>query len=232
MQTTSRVRRITVGVFVAFVAVVTALHLPPFRRWFASVAGCPFPSGRPEITATEAEALRVATFAMPGAAPVEACAQMPAFGFRFGASTRAEVVAWAAQNGQRCESDRSGASLRCVDASGAVLPEPLAGAPHGQLGFGFDAAERLVSVQLVARDTDRARAEGWARDAEARLARCEADGGPRITRSGDALERELAQRRAVLARPDFRGDVTATRVGGAIVVVQSFQTLPPGDAAL
>jgi hypothetical protein len=199
---------------VGLVALIGVLHMPIFRSTLMSLAGCPFPTSGRTLSATEAEALRVKTFAPHSNDLAHA---MPALGFALGTDDRAHIARWAQKAGVTCTPDKHGASLRCTDVPASALS--LASASRGLLGLGFDTQDRLVSVQFSLNEPAREAALQLARQAEQDMARAST---PKLVRDG-SLAGPLSQRTAQVALRDYRGEVKATNMGPHINVTQSYQ---------
>jgi hypothetical protein len=204
----------------ALVGLIGLMHLPLFRPFLMSLAGCPFPSAGRLLSPEEAEELRVSMLA-PRHANARA-ESMPALGFSLGTDDRPSIAAWAQSHGIACSADAHGSGLRCADVPGSALRVPVARANRGLLSLGFDARDRLVSVQYALDTGIREHALDISQAAQHELAR--AGSGSMVHES--SLASPLAQRKVELALADFRGEVTATSFRDRYVVTQSYQSFP------
>jgi hypothetical protein len=221
----SRRARIAIGAVFGLLALLVLAHTPPGLRaigWVTGSDGCPFGGTGDELTASAAEQLRVAQLAREPGGEIAAPSR-PALGFALDRDRRGDVLAWAARHGVACRADRSGAGLRCIDVPGSALPAPLA--ITGIVAFGFDATDRLVSVQhQSASATPLELARTTARTALAKLANLGS-----VTTRGDSLEAaRFVHQRASVRFADYRADVLASNVGVRWTVVQTYQTIPRG----
>lgn len=200
--------------------------------WVTGSEGCPFGAGE-ELTAAKAEQLRAQQLAKltaqaGAAAPAPA---RPALGFHLGRDRRDDIARWAGAHRLSCQSDRSGAGLRCLDVAFAELPAALA--PHaarpgrGVISFGFSAEDRLVSVQLQsATGTAPSLLRELAAPAMAELEAL----SPGAT-GGDALDSSsFVARRARAVFTDYVAEVAATNLGKRWTLVQSYQLAGDRDA--
>jgi hypothetical protein len=144
---------------IALLGFVGFLHRPagrPLLRALAHATGGSCPLGYDHApTMAEREAGR-RRFAARHAGVLRAL-QRPALGFVLGRTTRADVLAWAAQHGLRCAAGRLGvrqADVECRDVPGAALPSPSSGVALSSLWLTFGAGDRLVAVVDVRRDAD------------------------------------------------------------------------------
>lgn len=191
--------------------------------WVTGSEGCPFGAGE-ELTAAKAEQLRVEQLAKLTAQVGATAPARPALGFRLGRDQRGDIVRWASAHGVSCQSDRSGAGLRCLDVAFADLPSALAQhsarAGRGVISFGFSSGDRLVSVQL---QSATGTAPSLLRElAVPALAELEAL-APGAT-SGDALDSSsFVARRARAVFTDYVAEVAATNLGKRWTLVQSYQ---------
>jgi hypothetical protein len=208
------VKRWAIGALVALVALTAFAHTSYGLRaiaWVTGSDGCPFGGGDAALTASASEQLRVSKLARGNArAPARA-----ALGFALDADRRADVHAWAARHGITCTADRSGAGLRCVDVPGEALPAPLP--IRGVVAFGFDAGDRLVSVQH----------QSASRTAIADVADVARTAMTGLAATGDELGApRFVHRRASIAYADYRADVLASNLGKRWSVIQTYQSIP------
>jgi hypothetical protein len=131
------------------------------------------------------------------------------------------VLAWTQRHSITCRADRSGAGLRCDHVDGAMLPSPLAGI-RGVVSFGFDTADRLVSVTFQSSSTTpKDRVLEVAGVAMTRLEQLGA------TSSGDAITAPTFVRRETRATfSDYAATVIASNVGKRWMTMQTFQSIP------
>ena len=120
------------------------LHMPFARGLLMRIGGCPMAS---EVSPAELDRVHQGALAQDrgeALAPAK-----PAFGFDLGKTTRADVIAWAAREGARCQKDR-GNEIRCdrvpASAVGTAAEGTLA-----SLSFGFNAQGRVVDMRRCAR---------------------------------------------------------------------------------
>ena len=117
----------------------------PILAWLGGkgvTGGCPL--GLDQGDPVAAEAFRVAELhKREGTAPV---AHPRALDFELGTSTKSDVQAWLAARGIQCKDERAGAVLKCLDFP-ADATSGLA--PGSDLHLQFDAAERLVALDLM-----------------------------------------------------------------------------------
>jgi hypothetical protein len=214
-------RPIAKGLTAAAVAVgiVGALHLPVLRPLLrAAAGGCPLGLDR-QLTREELDHARsVALAADRGTAPADG---RPALGFALGEATHPALLGWTLDHGLDCVDQ--GRTLRCRDVPG--LPELPA--PVDQLLLQFDAADRLVAVDVTLRSTDPDAAAAAVRALSARVAE---QAGPASSSRGEAtgafLSRgALNQAGSSFRFEDYRADVSATNLGGRFVVRATFQSV-------
>jgi hypothetical protein len=234
-MTTSKRRWVKwiIGSTVAFFALTALAHTPmglSAIAWVTGSDGCPFghDQKKPALTAAAAEDLRVQAISTAarepgsrsGLARMTAPAR-PALGFELDKMRRVDVMAWTQQHSILCRTDRSGAGMRCDQVDGALLPSPIADI-RGVLSFGFDTAERLVSVSYqTASRTPKARVLQIAGAAMASVERL----GGRST--GDALEAPTFIRREARATyADYAATVVASNAGKRWMSMQTFQSIP------
>jgi hypothetical protein len=211
-----------VGGLLALTALVGVAHTPigrPLLAWMARTAGCPFPTARREVDATEAEALRRAV--VERGRGDKAAAARPALGFSLGETTPLDVAAWAKTHGITCASDRSGAGLRCDAVRGEALPAPIGTAMTGELRVGFTPAGRLSGLQWQVRAGTLEDASWLVRKAESLLAAA----GPASERRDADLSQTFLQKRVRFAYADFVGEAVATNLGDGFLVWFDAQAL-------
>ena len=210
------------GGLMALTALAGLAHTPTGLAtiaWITGSEGCPFGGDKPPITAAQAEELRVAALAARGGATTAAPAR-PAQGFILDRDLRSDITRWASQHQLTCKGDRSGAGLRCLDVAFSDLPAALPTPVRGVVSFGFDAGDRLVSVQLQS-------ATGTPTPALQRLAGAAMSQleelGARI--NGDALDAaSFAHRRVQVGFADYHGEVMATNLGKRWTVIETYQS--------
>ncbi len=203
---------------VVAIGLIGVMHMPFARNLLQSVGGCPFPTTDRVLTAVEAEALRQNTLA-PAKSLATAPAR-PALGFVLEETSRAEVSAWAASHQLTCKDDRHGAGVTCSNVPAAALPTPGQTDVRGSLLFGFAADNKLVSVHYMSRDASRERVISRTDEASRSLASLSAP----LTQSGNPrLDRALSQDRRSLAFRDYRAELSATNMGSAYALSESYQ---------
>jgi hypothetical protein len=206
---------VTAGV----VAIIGVLHMPFARGMLAEAGGCPFPTTSERPSLARADALRVS--AAQNERGTGSAAAKPALGFALGQTTRAQVRAWARAASVTCEDDGIGLGVRCTDASLAALPGSLLSG-SGQISFGFDLEEKLVSVSFLARVADTAHAESLRVAASSEL---EALGAP-SRHQGEQVRRAFERRVDAWAYADYLGEVTTTHLGSGVVVAARHIAIP------
>jgi hypothetical protein len=200
------------------VGLIGVLHMPFARKLLQSVGGCPFPTTSRTLTAAEAEALRQDTLA-PAKTLAPAPAR-PALGFVLEQTTRAEVNSWAASHQITCQGDRHGAGLTCQNVAASALPAPGATEVSGSLMLGFGANDTLVSVHYLSRDASRDRVLARSDEAVLLLASLSVP----ITHSGNPrLDAALSQSRSRLVFRDYTAELSATHMGSAYALSESYQ---------
>jgi hypothetical protein len=220
-----------IGSTVAFFALTGLAHTSYGLRtiaWVTGSDGCPFghDKQKPALTAAAAEDLRVQAITT-AARSTEPAPARPALGFVLDSQHRADILAWTQAHSILCKTDRSGAGMRCDQVDGTSLPSPIADI-RGVLAFGFDTADRLVSVSFqTASITPKARVLEVAGEAMAALEQL----GARST--GDTLEGPRFIRRETRATfADYAATVIASNAGKRWMSMQTFQSIPkPAFAA-
>lgn len=211
------------GGLMALTALTGLAHTPTGLAaiaWITGSEGCPFGGDESPITARRAEELRVAALVAQGGARTAAPAR-PALGFELDRDLRSDITRWASEHRVSCKGDRSGAGLRCLDVAFSDLPSALPTPVRGVVSFGFDADDRLVSVQLQS-------ATGTPMPALQQLAgaamtQLEGLGGAAV--SGDPLDAaSFAHRRVRVGFADYHGEVMATNLGRRWTVVETYQS--------
>ena len=237
MTRTSRwLRRLglTVVVSGALTALIGFAHTPMGRPLLgllrpmlrASGQSCPLGYDAAATPAQREEARR--RFSRTHAHPEGLAAKArPALGFVLDATTRAEVNAWAAARGLRCESAKSGADLSCDDVSAAQLPEGYRGSDVTAVWFNFGADGTLISLTAVRRDASAQRVEATYQGLQTALTR---DAGPLFHTEGSASATVLAsaplrQATSELRFRDYYALVRATNVGDAYVLTEEYRSL-------
>ncbi|MBX7078759.1 MAG: hypothetical protein K1X88_06180 [Nannocystaceae bacterium] len=208
----------------AFVAVVGFAHTPagrPLLRYLPGMgSSCPHAAAA-TMTADDRDRVRVQTLAQyRGEAPA---ASRDAAGFQLGSASRDEVERWALAHALACTA--AGSSLRC-DAvpAGALPPGHVADTIH----FGFDARDRVVSVDLSSRLPDAAIAAQWVERSDARL---RAQLGEPTAQRGEATaafmaRAPLAQVASEFRRTELRAKVSVTNLGhGRFAARETYQQL-------
>jgi hypothetical protein len=158
-------------------------HTPqgrPLLSWLGAVPGCPVLENADPIAV---EGRRVSWAARKAGA--EQAPARPALGFELGHSRRAEVERELEQRGARCEAVRKDTALSCHDLESGNDDDAL---------LQFDAAGRLVAVDVFRRTTSGERAL-------ALLGRAEADLTPKL---GAATEARGERNAAYLEGQRFR----------------------------
>lgn len=217
--------RYLLGSVIALFALTALAHTKVGLGMIAFVTGsdgCPFGGAQPAMTVAAADQLRVDAIRTH---VTEAAPARPALGFVLDATRRSDVVAWTLTHALRCRTDRSGAGVTCRGVEGETLPSPIAGV-HGVLAFGFDTADRLVSVSFqTASTTPKARALEVAGIAMAQLEQLGA------TSTGDALDaRSFVRRETRATYADYTATVVASNAGKRWVSIQTFQSIPKRGA--
>lgn len=220
----------SLGGLALFTALTGAAHTRAGLSAIAWVTGsdaCPFGGGAAKLTAAQAEEQRVAGLRQRGGSP-ELAPERPALGFALDRDARADITRWASGQKLRCLSDRSGAGMRCLDVAFTALPVPSATEARGVISFGFDAADRLVSVQLQsATATPREVVAKLAGEAMADLETLQPDAA-----EGDALDStSFVHRRARVAFADYHAEVVAANLGSHWMMIESYQSLGTPSAA-
>ncbi|MBA2545021.1 MAG: hypothetical protein H0V17_35590 [Deltaproteobacteria bacterium] len=226
-RSSKRVVKWIVGSVVAFFALTAFAHTSvglSAIAWVTGSDGCPFGHDQktPALTAAAAEDLRVHAITRAEHPAAEPAPARPALGFVLDTTRRAEVLAWATQHSIACRTDRSGAGIRCDHVDGAWLPSPLADI-RGVASFGFDTADRLVSVTFeTASTTPKARVLEVAGEAMSTL---EQQLGARSL--GDSLAAPAFIRRETrVAYADYVATVVASNAGKRWMSMQTFQSIP------
>jgi hypothetical protein len=211
------------GGLLALTALAALAHTPTGLAtiaWVTGSEGCPFGGDKPPITAQKAEELRVAALVSQGASTTAAPAR-PARGFTLDRDLRSDIARWASQHHLRCKGDRSGAGLRCLDVAFSDLPSALPTTVRGVVSFGFDAGDRLVSVQL--QSATGTPTPALQQLAGAAMAQLEELAPAAIT--GDALDAHgFAHRRVHVAFADYHGEVMASNLGKRWTVIETYQS--------
>lgn len=210
-----------IGAVAGAFALTALAHTPVGLQAIAFVTGsdgCPFGGAKQPMTASAAEELRVAKLERgTTTAPAR-----PAHGFQLDADRRADIEAWIAKHDLACKTDRSGAGIRCEHVDTATLPEPIANL-EAVISFGFDAGDRLVSLQLQsASTTTRARV---LEVAGAAMTTLEQLGG--ATSRGDELASpKFVHRSTRVAFRDYTASVIASNVGTRLMMSEMVQSIP------
>jgi hypothetical protein len=115
------------GLGVVATLLVAVAHLPPVSGWLgwnrhSGSGSCPFGYGKPAET--------------PRAVALHGTHD--ALGFTLGATTRADVIAWAGKSGVWCSPAKGGSELACSEA-------PLAGMPAKSIWFELAGGGDVVS---------------------------------------------------------------------------------------
>lgn len=210
------------GGLMALTALAGLAHTPTGLAtiaWITGSEGCPFGGDKPPITAARAEELRLAALAAQGGATTAAPAR-PAQGFTLDRDLRSDITRWAGQHHLTCKADRSGAGLRCLDVAFSDLPSALPTTVRGVVSFGFDAGDRLVSVQLQsATGTPTPALQQLAGAAMVQLEEL----GAAV--HGDLLDAaSFAHRRVWVGFADYHGEVMATNLGKRWTVIETYQS--------
>lgn len=213
----------SLGGLALFTALTGVAHTRTGLRAIAWVTGsdaCPFGGEASKLTAAQAEEMRVASLRKQGGSEELAPAR-PALGFTLDRDVRDDIAGWAAGHKLRCLSDRSGAGLRCLDVAFTALPAPLTTEARGVISFGFDAADRLVSVQLQsATATPRQLVAERAGQAMAGLESLQPGAS-----EGDALDStRFVHRRATVAFADYHAEVVAANLGDHWMMIETYQS--------
>ena len=222
---------------IAAIAVVATtlmgvLHLPFARPVLALFRGtkvevCPMGWTRAEtLTPAQVESRRAAMLA-PTRGATKALAR-PAFGFVLESTTRAQIDAWAKTNNIVCRADRHNAGLDCTGVPATTLPSPglLSGVLHVMPGF--DAQDKLVSLQVTGSFQD---AESAARAASQLMEELNRIAGPSALRKGEPtaeyLSRNaLGQSRAEWRFLDYDAKVMVTNMSSKYLLDAVMQTVP------
>jgi len=201
------------GVGVA-VAALGLAHLPAVR---GAVLGqsCPFAR---TPTAKELETARMKSIASLRGARTTVAPARPAFGFRLDESSKDDVRAWGTSVGATCSDDVGGAAIRCEDGKGEGLPIKDA-------FFRFSPAGRLVALDVM-------RAAASPHDALVLEKKLASELGRSLGEPSDAreasesdLETPLARASAEYRFADYAADLSATRMGGGVVVREQYRSL-------
>jgi hypothetical protein len=218
-------RRWVIGSITGLLAVTAIAHTPVGLRamaWVTGSDGCPFGGAKQPLTASRAEQLRVAKLDR-GTQPAPA---KPARGFVLDVERRADIEAWIAKQQLSCVADKSGAGIRCEHVDAIKLPVPIQDL-EAVVSFGFDDANRLVSLQLQsATATPKARVLEVAGSAMSVL---EGLGG---TAKGDELAApKFVHRTAKVAFSNYTASVIASNVGSHVMMSESYQSIPSNAVA-
>lgn len=211
----TRKRRLALGAGVGVaVAALGLAHLPAVR---GAVLGqsCPFAR---TPTAKELETARLKSIASLRGARTSQAPARPAFGFRLDESSKDEVRAWGKSAGATCSDDVGGAAIRCEDAKADGLPIKDA-------FFRFDPAGHLVGLDVMREAASPHDALALEKKLATELGR--SLGEPATARDateGD-LETPLARASAEYRFADYAADLSATRMGGGVVVREQYRSL-------
>lgn len=212
------------GTAVLLVALGGFAHTPLGRPLLALAGKCPvvLPGSLPadQREAGRAEAIK----RLRGTAPA---ASRLALGFSLGATRRAEVDAWAAEQRLRCEPTKSGSTLACHDVPVALLPERFRGAPVDELTFRFDAANVLVAVVTRRAQLEPKVAYETQRDIAGAV---DAAAGPSFSKTGDEKTLEVAtafsQVRNEWRFRDYYASCTASRIHQGVTLYEEYMLIP------
>jgi hypothetical protein len=152
-----------------------------------------------------------------------------ALAFTLGETPKAHVLAYLSEHAVPCEDKQQGTVLRCTGAPSELSP---GGAPRiDDLHLQFDAAERLVAVDLYREGTSSCAAVAWVAEMDERLTR---DVGPATGKHGEVSETFLEGGTLRRASNQYRyqgyvAEVSATRFGSrGVRVREQYQWVPGG----
>jgi hypothetical protein len=122
---------------------VGVLHMPFAKSFLMKAGGCPF-----AVAATPEQRDQAHQAALRATRGTESAPAKPALGFKLDATTRGDVLAWAAEHNLSCAKDR-GDVLRCNNVPAAAMGVPAVEGPATILSFSFDAKSVLVDISSM-----------------------------------------------------------------------------------
>jgi hypothetical protein len=202
---------VLLGGLLALLTIVTiVIHIPAIQR---RVGACPFGYDKPRTAAATARARATGPLA-----PAR-----PALGFTLAATTRADVLAWAAQHDVRCERRLGDRALECA---GAKLLAHGASLATTTTWFELDEHGTVTTIKTVRRATSAA-AVASAFAATESLLRSRLD--TPSTERGSTAELSLGAFRQAMVEhvyADYRAQVRATNMGnGGYILTESYAAL-------
>jgi len=219
-----------------FIAIVGLAHTAPGRPLLSVIGpvlgmragGGKCPLGYDAKATPEQKEATRRRFAASHAGSTRA-AERPAFGFVLDQTTKADVVAWAAEHAITCVVPRSGSDLDCSDVPTAAFPSPQQGLALHSLWLNFGAGERLVSVIGIRQGHDaQSISDAFAQATETTTHMA----GPPTTTGGDASPAALASGDLYQAMAEYRfanyfAVARATNMGHArgFVLTEEYRSL-------
>lgn len=215
---------VTVGLF----GLIGFAHTEAGRPILNALRGAPgCPVDLAALAPDRVEAARIVAIAKKRGAAAELSRR--ALGFTLGSTSKADVIAYLSGHGVACDEQREGSVLRCKGAPSELSP---GGAPRiDDLHLQFDAAERLVAVDLYREGTSSCAAIAWLGTMNDKLTR---EVGPATGRQGEVSEAFLESGSLRRAAQQYRyqgyvAELSATRFGErGVRVREQYQWVPEG----